>query len=129
MPRLGAEAVDAALSRLADPARGAIGSLLAADRLLAPVQVPQPRVRRVGEAFELVVALPFASAAEVELTRDGDELQLAVAGTRRALALPSVLRRCVVRSASVADGQLVVRFDRDPALWPQRDGADSEPTA
>lgn len=120
VPYLGVEPVGDELSRLADPLRGAIGALLAADQLLAPVPVPHPRVRQAGEAFELVVALPFASAAELELTRDGDELHLAVAGTRSVLALPPVLRRCVVRSASVADGQLVVLFDRDPSLWPQR---------
>jgi arsenite-transporting ATPase len=120
VPYLGVEPAGDELSRLADPEHGAIGALLAADRLLAPVLVPHPRVRQVGEAFELVVALPFVSAAEVELTRDGDELHLAVADTRRAMALPSVLRRCVVRSASVADGRLVVLFERDPSVWPQR---------
>jgi arsenite-transporting ATPase len=35
------------------------------------------------------------------------------------LALPSVLRRCVVEGAALRDGALRVRFSADPAVWRQ----------
>ena len=49
--------------------------------------------------------------------RVGDDLCLQVAGHRRSLSLPSALRRCVVTSARLRDGELRVRFRPDPALW------------
>lgn len=77
------------------------------------------RVHADGAQFVLTVHLPLADGAEVSAARSGDDLVLTVAGRRRLIALPSVLRRCVVNSARFTPGRLRVRFDRDPALWPR----------
>lgn len=119
---------------LAEPTAEAVaaaGELLlsgpgAIDELLAPVSHPTSQVRSTGDGFDLVVPLTFATAADVGLSRDGDELHLAVAGTRHVCTLPSVLRRCLVTSAIVADGRLVVGFEPDPALWPRRSRVDAD---
>jgi arsenite-transporting ATPase len=86
------------------------------------------RVSRSGGDYDLSLPAPFVSAADVELSRDGDELRLRVQGTRRVVALPPVLRRCVATSAQVANGRVVVRFTPDPDAWPTR-GTDSAPEA
>lgn len=71
-----------------------------------------------GERFELTIPLPHAEREAVDLSRSGDELVLTVGGYRRLLALPSVLRRCRVAGADLADGRLRVVFRPDPDLWP-----------
>ena len=76
-----------------------------------------PRVERDGEAYLLVLALPGARAGDIGLARRGDELLLDVAGVRRAVSLPGVLRRCEVTGAVLRDGALRVSFRPDPALW------------
>jgi arsenite-transporting ATPase len=96
------------------------------EALLRPVEArpgstrePRLRVRPDGGVgYLLEQDLPLASVDDVDLTRRGDELVLAVAGHRRALVLPSVLRRCTVAGATLADGVLTVRFERDLDLWP-----------
>lgn len=77
------------------------------------------RVAADGGQFVLTVALPLADGADVDAARSGDDLILTVDGRRRLLALPSVLRRCTVTSGRFVAGELVLRFDRDPALWPR----------
>jgi arsenite/tail-anchored protein-transporting ATPase len=77
------------------------------------------RVEADEDQFVLTVALPLADGAGVDAARSGDDLIVTVGGRRRLLALPSVLRRCTVTSGRFADGELVLRFDRDPALWPR----------
>lgn len=67
--------------------------------------------------FELVLALPGAAAGPLDLARVGDELAVAVGGTRRMIALPSVLRRCTVSAARLDGDDLVVTFAPDPAVW------------
>lgn len=74
--------------------------------------------RAGDDRFELTIALPHARSGEVDLARSGDELVLTVAGHRRLLALPGVLRRCLVESADLTDGRLRIVFTPDPALWP-----------
>ncbi|HSV64828.1 MAG TPA: ArsA family ATPase [Mycobacteriales bacterium] len=95
--------------------------LYGADDPLAP---PPPEdlvgVVRDGDDFVLVVALPLADRDDVRLARTGDELVLTVAGRRRLLTLPSVLRRCQVSGAGLAGGRLRVRFRPDPELWQVR---------
>ncbi len=119
VPYLVAEPAAATLAALGDRVLGAAsGGRGDVDRLLAAAVLPEPAVRRCGDRFELVLPVPFLTAADVDLVRDGDELHLTVPGTHRAIALPSVLRRCVVTAASVAEGRLVVRFEPDPSLWP-----------
>ncbi len=86
---------------------------------LAVVSTPDPlSVERVAaDEFVLSVALPLADRRDIDLARKGDELVLTVGSHRRVLALPSVLRRCVVDGAALRDGRLRVRFRPDPDLW------------
>jgi arsenite-transporting ATPase len=76
-------------------------------------------VERTTDGFSLSFALPLARGDDLQLARSGDELVLTLAGHRRVVALPSVLRRSVVVGAVLADGRLVVRFEPDPSLWPR----------
>lgn len=73
--------------------------------------------RVASDEFVLTVSLPHADKNEVDLVRKGDELVITVGSHRRALALPSVLRRCVVDGAGLRDGALRVRFRPDPDVW------------
>ncbi|SOD74377.1 arsenite efflux ATP-binding protein ArsA [Jatrophihabitans sp. GAS493] len=113
-----------ALSEVADELYGS----LAGAESLDPVSVADPAVdgiaplmsvEAVGAQFLLRLRLPLVSRAVVDAARVGDELVLTVAGNRRILTLPSVLRRCSVVSGEVADGELRVYFEPDPATWPQ----------
>jgi arsenite-transporting ATPase len=75
-------------------------------------------VERVSsDEFVLSLALPHADKRAVDLVRKGDELVLTVGSHRRVLALPSVLRRCLVDGAALRDGALRVRFRPDPDVW------------
>jgi arsenite-transporting ATPase len=76
-----------------------------------------PGVERDDDAFVLVLDLPGARRADVEVARRGDDLLVDVAGERAAVPLPSGLRRCEVTGAAVRDGALRVGFRPDPALW------------
>jgi arsenite-transporting ATPase len=68
--------------------------------------------------YLLTLPLPLVTAAQVDLKRRDDELLVAVAGHRRVLSLPSVLRRCVVTGAVVRNATLRVRFVPDELVWP-----------
>jgi arsenite/tail-anchored protein-transporting ATPase len=81
-----------------------------------------PQVRRTPDGYELVLLAPFVTAADVELSREGDELRLGVQGTWRVEPLPPVLRRCIATGARVDAGSLVVQFRPDPELWPINGG-------
>jgi len=85
---------------------------LAAAGAVAPVSV-----EKTVDGYALAIALPLAVRGTVDLTRRGDDLAITVAGQRRLLSLPSVLRRCIVEDAALRDGRLVVRFVPDPDLW------------
>jgi arsenite-transporting ATPase len=103
-------------------------SLYGADDPAAINDAPQPpllQVRRtageggsVDSEFELVMRLPGAAGAPLELARVSDELAVTAGGTRRMVALPSVLRRCTVTAARLVGDDLCVVFQPDPALWP-----------
>jgi arsenite-transporting ATPase len=82
------------------------------------------RVDADGDDFVLVMALPLATRAAVDVARAGDDLVVTVGGHRRVLTLPSVLRRCDVVAGDFDGGQLRVRFRPNPDLWPKRDGSD-----
>jgi arsenite/tail-anchored protein-transporting ATPase len=86
------------------------------DDLPAPAPAA-PRVDRDGDDFTLVLALPRARRTDLGLARRGDELVVDVAGERRVLTLPSVLRRCDVTGAALRDGALRIAFRPDPDLW------------
>ena len=57
---------------------------------------------------------------ELALGRSGDDLLVTVTGFRQPVPLPSVLRRCQVTGADFDGDELMVHFQPDPALWPQR---------
>ncbi|WP_405568889.1 ArsA family ATPase [Streptomyces sp. NBC_01167] len=82
---------------------------------------PRQRIedRRTDDGILVwTLELPGAVKGDVGLVRRGDELMLSVGPFRRILPLPSVLRRCTVAGAALADGVLRVRFAPDPQLWP-----------
>ena len=95
-------------------------ALYGEDDPAAPGEPPPDalRVRRDGDGFVLTLSLPLAQRGQLDLARSGDELVLTLAGHRRLLALPSVLRRCTVSGAALADGVLDVRFRPDLDQWP-----------
>jgi arsenite-transporting ATPase len=67
--------------------------------------------------YLLRIVLPLADDAELDLARVGDELAVTVDGRRKLVALPSLLRRCVVIGAEMDQTGLAVRFRPDPDLW------------
>ncbi|MGW1678987.1 ArsA family ATPase [Saccharopolyspora sp. NPDC002376] len=73
--------------------------------------------RSLDAEYALQIALPLHPAAELDMARIGDELAITVDGRRRLVALPAVLRRCVVTSAIAGDDGLTVRFRPDPEQW------------
>jgi arsenite-transporting ATPase len=86
-----------------------------------PLALPPPRdlmsVTRTEAGFDLLLDLPLAERRDLDLVRRGDELVVTVGSRRRVIALPSVLRRCDVAGAALADGRLAVSFVPDPDLW------------
>ncbi|GAA4614108.1 ArsA family ATPase [Saccharopolyspora hordei] len=92
-----------------------------ADPLEDPSSAPVMRVvgggRSLDAEYELQIGLPLHPGAELDLARVGDELAITVDGRRRLVALPAVLRRCVVTSAIAGDDGLTVRFRPDPEQW------------
>jgi arsenite-transporting ATPase len=71
--------------------------------------------------YVLTLPLPLVTAADVSLKRRDDELLVSVGDQRRVLSLPSVLRRCLVRGATVRNATLRVRFVPDERVWPVHD--------
>jgi len=84
-----------------------------------PAAIPM-RVTSAGAEFVLHLALPLAEPAEVDAARAGDDLVVTVAGHRRVLTLPSVLRRCTVAGGAFDGRELRVRFRPDPERWSNR---------
>ena len=105
-----------ALADLAAQTTAVDGELAPLD---APVHVGGLRVESDGEEFVLVLPLPLARSGDVDLARRGADLVVDVGGVRRVIALPSVLRRCIVKNAGVRAGELRVRFVRDEEVWPR----------
>ena len=75
-------------------------------------------VAATEDGWVLSLPLPLSRREDVDLGRSGDDLVITVAGHRRLLALPSLLRRCEVAGAGLDAGRLRVRFVADPAHWP-----------
>jgi arsenite-transporting ATPase len=97
-----------------------------ADPAAAVRDAPPPllQVRRTAgsgtspdSAFELVLALPGAAQGQLDITRIDDDLAVTAGGTRRVIALPSVLRRCTATGAQLDGDDLRVAFVPDPAVW------------
>jgi arsenite-transporting ATPase len=87
-------------------------------------QAPLLQVRRTAGSgtsldseFELVLRLPGVGDGPLDLVRLDDDLAVTTGGTRRMIALPSVLRRCTVTGAHLAGDDLCVAFAPDPAAW------------
>jgi arsenite-transporting ATPase len=101
---------------------GALYGQLPGDDPIPPNDDREPMsVAADGDQFVLRMALPLADRSAVQASRAGDELVVTVAGNRRVLSLPSVLRRCEVVGGELDGGQLRVRFRPDPHLWPSAD--------
>ncbi len=67
--------------------------------------------------YRLCIPMPYADPSSVRAGLLGDVLIVEVAGLRRMLALPSVLRRCTVDGGGIIGDDLVLRFTPDPARW------------
>jgi arsenite-transporting ATPase len=83
--------------------------------------VEWPVIDRLAEDGVLVwhIPLPGAIREELDLVRRGDELVVSAGQFRRILPLPSALRRCTVAGAALREGELRIRFEPDPELWPR----------
>ena len=68
------------------------------------------RIRREGEQVVLSIELPFTERDQIDLTRNVDELFIAVGPHRRNLVLPESLRRREICTANLVDGHLQVAF-------------------
>ncbi|WP_329793824.1 ArsA family ATPase [Lentzea sp. DG1S-22] len=73
--------------------------------------------RGLDARYSLRIALPLSDDTDLDLARVGDDLALTVDGRRRLVALPSLLRRCIVIGAEMDSGGVTVEFRPDPSLW------------
>jgi arsenite-transporting ATPase len=72
------------------------------------------RITRSGKQSVLRLALPYATEADVDLARNGDELVVTVGSYRRLLTLPVGLTRHRIAGARVEGGELQVRLEESP---------------
>jgi arsenite-transporting ATPase len=87
---------------------------------LQPAPRPaRPRVGRSDGRYVWSWPLSFADPAQVTAVAAGEDLLLTVAGARRVVALPSVLRRCRLQEASFAGNVLQLFFIPNPDVWPE----------
>jgi arsenite-transporting ATPase len=109
-----------ALRELARALYGADDPVAPSDGLPAPLlQVHRTAGSgtSLDSAFELVLRLPGVAGGALDLVRLDDDLVVTASGTRRMVALPSVLRRCTVTGAHLAGDDLRIAFAPDPAAW------------
>ncbi|OBK18550.1 hypothetical protein A5636_20440 [Mycobacterium asiaticum] len=69
--------------------------------------------------YRLRLALPQLDPGSLALGRSDDDLIISAGGVRRRIRLASVLRRCTVLDAQLRGGELTVRFQPDPEVWPK----------
>jgi arsenite-transporting ATPase len=62
--------------------------------------------------------LPQLDAETLTLGRVDDDLIISIGALRRRVRLASVLRRCTVLDAHLRGGELTVRFQPNPEVWP-----------
>ncbi|MQA62006.1 MAG: AAA family ATPase [Actinophytocola sp.] len=74
---------------------------------------PLLRISESGGRYQLRVALPLALDARLDLARVDDDLAVTIDGFRRLVALPRLLRSCVVTGAESDTEGIVVTLD-DP---------------
>jgi arsenite/tail-anchored protein-transporting ATPase len=118
----------APLRRVAESAQepadvAALTALLPTGDGAAPAAALTPSFARADGVRRLVLPLPWAERAGLDLTRWQDDLVVTAAGARRSVRLDSLLRRCVVTGGTLADAgtaraRLEVTFTPDPQLWP-----------
>lgn len=105
------------------PALSELGAELygAIDPLDGPERVPMLSVagggRHLDSEYLLQLSLSLPPEVDLDLARVGDELAVTVGGRRRLVALPAVLRRCIVTGALAGDDGVTVTFRPDPDLW------------
>lgn len=95
------------------------GDSAGVEYLPTPIVDDRPHVERREGEWLLRVDVPGVRAADLDLVRHQDELVLALAGRSRRVLLPSVLRRCEIDRAGVADGVLTLTMTPDEAVWPR----------
>lgn len=100
------------LERLAEVAGAVYG-----DRDPAAVLAhSQPmRVRKTRGGYALLLDLPFAERADLDVLRKGEELYVKVGAYKRNVLLPQALQPLEVVSATLRDSTLEVRFGATPA--------------
>jgi arsenite-transporting ATPase len=86
-----------------------------ADPLAVPAAGEVTSLTKDADEWVLTLPLPLAERRELDLARAGDDLVLGVGPWRRVIALPAVLRRCQVVSATLHPGRLAIAFSLDPA--------------
>ena len=69
--------------------------------------------------YRMRLALPQLDPGSLALGRSDDDLIISAGGVRRRVRLASVLRRCTVLDAHLRGGELTVRFQPDPEVWPK----------
>ncbi|MCS7476521.1 ArsA family ATPase [Umezawaea endophytica] len=102
--------VAAELYRGEDPLRGVEASA-------APLLEVSGGGKGTEAEYLLRIVLPLGDDVALDLARVGDELAVTVDGRRKLVALPSLLRRCVVTGAEMDETGLAVSFRPDPNLW------------
>jgi arsenite-transporting ATPase len=73
----------------------------------------------LGSIYRMRLALPQLDPSGLTLGRVDDDLIISAGGLRRRVRLASVLRRCTVLDAHLRGGELTVRFQPDPEVWPK----------
>jgi arsenite-transporting ATPase len=116
-PHLAGEPIGAkAVAELLDRARRRDGS--APPGPLRPV-VDLESGSGLQSVYRLRLELPQIDSGALTLGRVGDDLIVGAGGVRRRVRLASVLRRCTVLDAHLRGGELTVRFQPDPEVWPK----------
>ncbi len=89
-----------------------LGASLYGDREAHGVLIDRDplRIERRGDELVLSLDLPFATKADLDVSRSPEELFVRVGPYRRAVLLPDSLRRREVAGASLCDGVLDITF-------------------
>jgi arsenite-transporting ATPase len=72
------------------------------------------RIDKDGTDYVLTLKVPFVERSAVDLSRHNGELYVTVGNYRREISLPRVLAKRETAGASIADGELRVRFAKRP---------------
>ncbi len=72
------------------------------------------RVNKIGGGYALLLDLPFAERADLDVLRKGEELFVKVGAYKRNVLLPQALQPLEVVSATLRDSTLEVRFGTAP---------------